>query len=487
MGNTTMRKAASFTDLFDLRGEERAKVFSLCIFKGIISVVYVVMRMLKKSLVVTSPGGCSEAIASVKGMVVLPGSILMVSLYMYLAMHYSLERLLYGFLFLFVGFLLLYGFVLLPYEGVICPHVYAEDVVDRYPHYKHWVALIRLWPHVLFFFMAEMWGQMMILVFFWRIAAHLCDRETSKRYFHIYIGSGCLAGLFPLVLMAWLGSRYQSRNEFRKEALPFLLGIAVAGILLALLFWRWMVRRFSLLRERVEKQSERGQSLWEGISYIKKNPYLIGVLGIVLGCSISMTLVEVTHDRYVNAFSKGGEGGFVSFQSFEGIILHLAVIFASFFLNPYISRWFGWRVLFYIAPITVLFLGSLFFGMSYYRHHIEFTEELFGIPPESFVVYLGALFKVGSKIVKYMAFDNAKEILYTYVSKEERNRSKAAVDVMGSRIGKSFSSYLHLFSLWFFHTDDVRVATPMLLFFFLLICLNWLGGVRYITRLNEGE
>ena len=86
-----------------------------------------------------------------------------------------------------------------------------------------------------------------------------------------------------------------------------------------------------------------------------------------------------------------------------------------------------------------------------------------------------------------MAFDNAKEILYTYVSEKERNRSKAAIDVMGSRIGKSFSSYLHLFSLWFFHTDDVRVATPMLLFFFLLICLNWLGNVRYITRLDERE
>ena len=130
----TRRKPISFGLLFSLDGEEREKVFSLLLLKGLVSFVFVIIRALKKPLIVASEGGSAEASAAIKGVVVLPGSILVVTIYTYLSFRYTLASIFYGFLVSYFSFFLLYILVLLPLDGVICPHTYAEQLAETYPH-----------------------------------------------------------------------------------------------------------------------------------------------------------------------------------------------------------------------------------------------------------------------------------------------------------------------------------------------------------------
>jgi ATP/ADP translocase len=50
--------------------------------------------------------------------------------------------------------------------------------------------------------------------------------------------------------------------------------------------------------------------------------------------------------------------------------------------------------------------------------------------------------KVFARSAKYSLFDPAKEMVYIEMEKDEKRRGKAAVDLVGSQIGKSGASWI---------------------------------------------
>jgi AAA family ATP:ADP antiporter len=80
---------------------------------------------------------------------------------------------------------------------------------------------------------------------------------------------------------------------------------------------------------------------------------------------------------------------------------------------------------------------------------------------------------------KFSLFDPAKEMVYIEMSKEEKSKGKAAVDVMGSQVGKSGASFMAQAML--LTLGSIPAAMPTIFGVFLFICFAWLRAVASLN------
>ncbi len=57
--------------------------------------------------------------------------------------------------------------------------------------------------------------------------------------------------------------------------------------------------------------------------------------------------------------------------------------------------------------------------------------------------WMGCCSNIVSKVPKYTLFDSVKEMLYISLDNKEKQKGKAAVDVIGARLGKSGGGLIH--------------------------------------------
>ena len=86
-------------------------------------------------------------------------------------------------------------------------------------------------------------------------------------------------------------------------------------------------------------------------------------------------------------------------------------------------------------------------------------------------VTLGAAQNCLSRASKYTFFDATKEIAFIPLSSESKLKGKAAIDGVGSRIGKSAGSAIHQGLIIIF--SSVASSIPYVAAIFLVIILIW--------------
>jgi AAA family ATP:ADP antiporter len=118
-----------------------------------------------------------------------------------------------------------------------------------------------------------------------------------------------------------------------------------------------------------------------------------------------------------------------------------------------------------------------FFGFLFFQDHLApFFLSWLGMAPLSIAVFFGSAQNCLSKASKYSVFDATKEMAYIPLSHESKLKGKAAIDGVGSRLGKSGGSLLHQGFLMIFAT--VSASAPYVAVFMIGVIALWVIAIR---------
>lgn len=507
---TSRRHVGILHKLFPIKRDEWSKVLILCFLKGLLSFCFAMLKLQKNSNVIFDE--CAEQISFVKSFV-LPVGLLMVVAYTVLSNRFSQKLLFYGIIFFFLGAFGLYGFVLVPYRDSLLPDTQClEDKWAGRPGFLHFVKVYGSWIFALFFCLAELYGQFLIILLFWGIANGIFTSEQAKRSYHFFIVAGCIGGILGADMAVYITNRIvDSDKQHATEKNLYDISQAIAFCCFfvccfVLLFYMWLAKRPDFNTENKRLASSTKMSFFKAVKYIASDRYLLATACLVICCAVTTSLVDITYKKYITHFcnledqklmTEGKVHKIKTYAVWEASQMKWAnwlCIVAGLFLTHWVSRKFSWRVNAYIAPIIISVTGIMFFGASAYhrRYNLnDFCQRLFNFPAYTFIAHIGFYQSVLTTFVKYVFFDTTKEMVFIFLGPEARKQGKAAVDVVGSRLGKGLSSQIHavLLSLFTLPNELMKVegVSHFLGLIFGFFCVGWFLSIGYIAGKIQGQ
>lgn len=447
----------------------------------LISFNYNALRACKDSLVVTAPQSGAEAIPFIKVWAILPGALLLTYLFTRLANRFSREKVFYIMMSIFLGFFMVFTFVLFPAQEYIHPTQFADRLQAILPEgFKGFIAMFRNWTFTLFYVMSELWGTAILSVLFWGFANAIMKVDEAKRYYGVLMIGANVAGIF-----SGQASVYLSDNDFIAhlpygkcswdQSILFLNCLVIASGVATIAIFRWLNRHVITPDESVKEPSEKiKMSMRKNFAYLLKSKYLLCVALIVLSYNVVINLIEVVWKNQIKELYPNSS----DYNIYMGEVMTLMGIMATIaaFLTVSVIRRSSWTFSALIPPIILLTTGIGFFAFVLFPHSgLNWIAALIGSTPLMLSVTLGGLQNCLSRASKYTIFDATKEIAFIPLSDECKLKGKAAIDGVGSRLGKSGGSVIHGGLLLIFST--VAASTPYVAVIFLVVILVWILSV----------
>lgn len=468
------------TRLWPIHGYELKKVLPLLFMKFFISFTYGVLTTMKDAFVVTAKGAGAEVIPVLKGWIVLPIALGATLLYSKLSNLFRRSILFYSIILFFMAFVFLYGFVLYPNLDTLSPHKSADWLLEKMGTANaHWVAIYRNWIQSIFFVTAELWGTIVIFLLFWGFVNHICNFNEAKRCYNLFIAGGDLAQMFTGPLVCYFTGKYLA-SQFN---------LALQSLVLCVLFFGCMIMGLHfLLTRRVLKDKRLYQpenehqpmdqktklSLIESIKFIIRSPYLRFIAVMVIAYGLTINLTEVTWKANLK-LAYPETGAYQAFMATVSSSVGICSFIITIFFSGMIIRKLGWHFCAQLPPI-VIGATSLIFLILF------LNQGWLGNSPLTMIVLFGAFQNVSTKVMKYAFFDATKEMSYIPLDQESKVKGKAAIDVVGSRLGKSGAAWIQIVLIQLAGTGSVLSITHFLIPLIGCTVLFWILSVRQLNK-----
>lgn len=481
--------------LWPIYRHELKKFIPLLLIFFLVGFNYSLLRATKDALVVTAPSSGAEALPFLKVWAIVPMAFLFTFIFTRVSNRLSREKVFYVMMSIFIAFFLLFMFVLYPFQNVLHPHAFCDKIQQMLPQgLQGFVALFRNWTFTLFYIMSEMWSTIIMTVLAWGFANDVTNVNDAKRYYGLLGISINLSGIF-----AGAVATSMSQNAFHPD-LPFgstawdqtifLLStfIVVAGALCIFLFRYIHTKGHGYNSPSYHAMNSGTEEIKMGLrknfSYLAKSKYLISIAVIVVMYNIAINLIEVVWKDQVKQLYPNPS----DFNAYMGQVLTWIGIVAtvtSVFISGSIIRKFSWTASALISPMILLITGIAFFFFFFFKDSsFASFAHWFGATPLVLCVFFGSLQNCLARASKYTLFDATKELAFIPLSKECKLKGKAAIDGVGSRIGKSGGSVIHQSLLMVFST--VALSTPYVAFLLLFVIAAWVVAVRSLgKRFND--
>ncbi len=466
--------------LWPIHAYELKKVLPLLFMKFFISFTYGVLTTMKDAFVVTAKGSGAEVIPVLKGWIVLPIALGATLLYSKLSNLFRRTVLFYSIIAFFLIIIFLFGFVLYPNVDTLSPHQSADWLLSKIGEENaHWVAVYRNWIQSIFFVTAELWGTVVIFLLFWGFVNHICNFNEAKRCYNLFIAGGDLAQMFTGPLVCYFTGKYLA-SQFGlalKSLTLCILGFGMMIMLLHFILTRKVLKDARLYQPEHSNQTidqKTKLSLLESLRFIVRSPYLRFIAVMVVAYGLTINLTEVTWKANLK-LAYPETGAYQAFMATVSSSVGICSFIVTLFFSGLIIRKLGWHFSAQLPPI-VIGSTSLVFLLLF------LNQNLLGASPLFLIVAFGAFQNVSAKVMKYAFFDATKEMSYIPLDSESKVKGKAAIDVVGSRLGKSGAAWIQILLIQLSGTGSVLSITHFLLPLIGCSTLFWIFSVRQLNK-----
>ncbi|GBG00278.1 hypothetical protein Rsub_13004 [Raphidocelis subcapitata] len=463
-----------------------------------------VLQSLKDSIVVTAGG--AETLPFLMSLCVLPASVGFFVLYGSLVSRLPERAVFYAAVAPLLAFYAVFAAVIYPASPAL--HFDAAGLLAGVPTGLHGlVKVVSNWTYSLFFCFAELWGSVVISVLFWSLANETVTVDEAKAVYPFMaiganialVAAGCfiravnaalpagsqLLGLRVLVgsvlvmsvamfaAKAFIDSRILEPMARREEAA---LAAAAAGGDAAAIA---AVAEAAAPKKGGKKKKDKG-TFSENFAVLKSSAKIRNLALLVMGYGVAHRLFEFAWKgqlRVLHPTVQGYQSVLADVSTYTGILT-----LASMVLSRLVFQHLGWGVAASVTPAVMGAAGVVFFGATLLGG--GFMASALPEHTAAAMVGVGSIAGIVTQVFarssKYSLFDPAKEMVYIELDKDEKRRGKAAVDLVGSQIGKSGASWITQAAL--LGCGSMAAAMPFTGVVFVVVIGLWIHATLELHR-----
>ncbi len=472
-----------------IRSGEFAKFFPMAALMFIILLNQNIIRIMKDSIVMTLVG--PEVISFIKLWGEMPAGIIFVVIYAKMCNVMTTEKAFRIIVLFFLVFFAFFGFVLFPFSEYFHPDpAYIYDLVILMPHLKWFIIIWGKWSYVVFYIMGELWPIVVFSLLYWQLANKITKTEEATRFYSFF----SLFGQFNLLVsgsvimyfkssshcLLFLFDEIQDKTQLMLKSLIAVV-LLLGSLLLAIHYYieKKIMTDTRFYKPKANKSTLK-LTLKESLKMIFSSRYL-GLICIIIVCyGMTINLLEgvwfsKVRDQYVTP-----EG----FMAYQGIVLFWTGVFATVcaLIGSSIIRYMGWYTAAVITPLMTLVAGGIFFAFVSVEDNLaEIFSGITYLAPLAIITFIGGLQNVLGKGAKYSLFDATKEMAYIPLDEEMKAKGKAAVDVLGNKLGKSSGAIVQFIAFTMFPGASYDDIAGFLGLIFIVVCIIWVYAVKRLS------
>ncbi len=478
--------------VWPIRSHELGKFLPMAFLMFAILLNQNLVRSIKDSLIMTMVG--PEVISFIKLWGELPAGLIFVVVYAKMCNVMTTERAFRYIMLSFLAFFAVFGFVFYPYREYFHPDpAVIADYIAIFPHLKWFIVIWSKWSFVLLYVIAELWPVIVFSILYWQLANKITKTDEAKRFYPFFLLIGQTNLLLSGLVIVYFASGkhcltqfFPDMTEMTEVTLKSMIIIVLFSGAVSLILHRFVER--TVVEKKVVNNTSSGSSqrilslgLIDSAKMILKSRYLGFICILIIAYSTSVNLIEGLWMSKARELYPATD----AFMSYQGNVLFWtgASTLTWALLGSAIIRRFGWLAAAIITPSMIAIVGAMFFTGVVLQHKLEATFVAYGnLSALAIIVLMGSLQNIFGKGAKYSLFDATKEMAYIPLSDEMKTKGKAAVDVVGTKIGKSLGALVQFITFTILPTAQYQDIAGFLMTIFVLVCILWVYGVISLAK-----
>ncbi len=388
---------------------------------------------------------------------------------------------------IFFGF---FAAILYPLRESLQPTEFCNWLQATLPNgFMGLIAILRHWTFSLFYIMSELWGSVCLSLLFWGFANDITRVSESKRFYNLF-GLGANFSLyFAGTFIIWASNMRRSAVDAIdpwQTSLNWLMGmVVISGFAILAIYWwinRYVLtdsRFYDQTAQKALKKDKPKLSLGQSLKYLVTSRYMGLIAILVIAYGVSINLVEVTWKSQLK-LQYPNPNDYSAFMGNFSRVTGVATILMMFFVTGNVVRKLGWKIAALVTPVVLMITGAGFFSFMLFGRETEGFVAALGTTPLMLAVIFGMAQNIMSKSAKYSLFDPTKEMAYIPLDQEQKVKGKAAVDVVGARLGKSGGSLIQ--QMLILGLGSIGAMTPYVGIILFVVISAWILAVIALDK-----